>query len=336
MIKSLYRWPFDWIESWSTGCSDGIVVNSNFTKGVFKEAFPRLKNRIPGVIYPCVDTTPSKENLEGSGKRPLWKGKKFVLSINRFERKKDVGLAIIAFAKIAPELRKKSRLVVAGTLANSDIVPAANSPCFFTGGYDQRVAENVEYHKELIVLASSRDLKVATAKTVVTSLAIPDDIDVLFLLSVPSSFKTTLLSSASLLIYTPLHEHFGIVPLEAMLAGVPVLAANEGGPTETVVDGKVGWLRDVTKEEDWTSVIQSVLDGSTKPEVLAKMGEEGRERVKQLFSKDKMAASFEAEINRIQSITTRPIVIHRDVWMAGMIFVGSFVHVAVCYWLLFR
>jgi len=111
ILKSIYRWPFDWIESWSTGCSDGIVVNSNFTRGVFKEAFPRLSDRTPGVIYPCVDT----QAVSGeSAENPLWKGKKFVLSINRFERKKDVGLAIRAFAKISPECRTSSRLVVAG------------------------------------------------------------------------------------------------------------------------------------------------------------------------------------------------------------------------------
>jgi alpha-1,3/alpha-1,6-mannosyltransferase len=39
-LKALYRAPFDWLESWSTGCSDTIVVNSNFTKSVFGEAFP--------------------------------------------------------------------------------------------------------------------------------------------------------------------------------------------------------------------------------------------------------------------------------------------------------
>ena len=117
IIKSIYRWPFDWIESWSTGCSDGIVVNSKFTRSVFKEAFPRLSNRTPGVIYPCVDTQAGgRESLETLGQKPLWKGKKLVLSINRFERKKDIGLAIRAFAQVRLECRASSRLVVAGKI----------------------------------------------------------------------------------------------------------------------------------------------------------------------------------------------------------------------------
>lgn len=117
LLKRIYRWPFDWIESWSTGCSDGIVVNSNFTKSIFAEAFPRLKHRTPGVIYPCVDTESAGDGADHPGdNEPLWKGKKVLLSINRFERKKDVGLAVRAFARIGLSERADSRLVIAGEL----------------------------------------------------------------------------------------------------------------------------------------------------------------------------------------------------------------------------
>ena len=43
----------------------------------------------------------------------LGEGVVFV-SINRFERKKNVGLAIRAFAMLQPQVMKQSRLVVAG------------------------------------------------------------------------------------------------------------------------------------------------------------------------------------------------------------------------------
>ena len=39
-----------------------------------------------------------------------------------------------------------------------------------------------------------------------------------------------------------LGEHFGIVPIEAMYSELPVIAVNDGGPTETVVDGLTGFL----------------------------------------------------------------------------------------------
>ena len=201
------------------------------------------------------------------------------------------------------------------------------------GGYDQRVSENVVYHKELCALADSLQLKHATAKTVVSALAVPSDIDVLFLLSVPNSFKRSLLSSASLLIYTPRNEHFGIVPLEAMLAGVPVLAANEGGPTETVLDGETGWLRDVNKIGDWTAIIRSVVTGAVPSDVQYRMGQEGKSWVREVFSKSKMASRFEVEINDIMKVN-RPPVITQGLWLLGLVVVGSFA--GLCYPLLVR
>jgi glycosyltransferase involved in cell wall biosynthesis len=44
------------------------------------------------------------------------------------------------------------------------------------------------------------------------------------------------------LLFTPENEDWGIVPLEAMSCGTPVLAVDAGGPRESVVDGVSGWL----------------------------------------------------------------------------------------------
>lgn len=44
------------------------------------------------------------------------------------------------------------------------------------------------------------------------------------------------------MLYTPTEEHFGIVPCEAMIQGVPVIAINNGGPLETVEHEKTGFL----------------------------------------------------------------------------------------------
>ena len=44
------------------------------------------------------------------------------------------------------------------------------------------------------------------------------------------------------LVYPPANEDWGIVPLEAMAAGLPVLAVDGGGPRESVLPGRTGWL----------------------------------------------------------------------------------------------
>ena len=44
------------------------------------------------------------------------------------------------------------------------------------------------------------------------------------------------------LVYPSLNEDWGLVPLEAMAYGKPVLAVNRGGPTESIVAGETGFL----------------------------------------------------------------------------------------------
>jgi len=53
---------------------------------------------------------------------------------------------------------------------------------------------------------------------------------------------TQLYLSAAALLFTARNEDWGMVPLEAMAAGCPVIAVDAGGPRESVVDGVTGWL----------------------------------------------------------------------------------------------
>ena len=112
--KRVWRIGFDWLEGWGIRGADRVIVNSGFTKGVVEDIWQGLGGeRGLGTVYPCVNTK-GNENVEEDSK-PLWKDKKVLLSINRFERKKDVGLAIKAFAGLEPKDREGARLVIAGS-----------------------------------------------------------------------------------------------------------------------------------------------------------------------------------------------------------------------------
>jgi alpha-1,3/alpha-1,6-mannosyltransferase len=113
LLKRAYRVPFDAIEEWSMSFADSIAVNSGFTKGVSGRTWPELARRRDfQVVYPCVDI---KEKVLEGDKVSAWNNKKTLLSINRFEKKKDVGLAIKAYAGLGKDKRAGVRLVLAGS-----------------------------------------------------------------------------------------------------------------------------------------------------------------------------------------------------------------------------
>ena len=118
LLKTCYRYPFDMFEGWAMSGSDKVVVNSKFTRGVATEVFGDGLGDVK-VVYPCVDTEIKKEvskdvSINGGGK--LWDGLKVVLSINRFERTKDIALAIRAYYGLGADSRKGTRLVIAGEI----------------------------------------------------------------------------------------------------------------------------------------------------------------------------------------------------------------------------
>ncbi|WP_131195239.1 glycosyltransferase [Lichenihabitans psoromatis] len=60
---------------------------------------------------------------------------------------------------------------------------------------------------------------------------------------------------ADLVIVPSRYESFGLVAVEALSVGTPVLAAASGGLVEIVIDGVCGFLRPADAIEDWTDTI---------------------------------------------------------------------------------
>lgn len=254
VLKRIYRAPLNFLEEWTTGQADSLLVNSKFTRKVFKATFKRLSEKDPDVLYPSLNTDffdqSLKKNSDKDSLMDLPKSVDFLLlSLNRYERKKNLPLAIEALKELREKLSKQDfdrvHLIIAG-------------------GYDVRVEENVEHHNELEELVKSLEL---TGK--ITFLKSPSDAD-----------KLWLLRKVDVVIYTPENEHFGIVPLEAMYCGKPVIAANSGGPTETIIHDQTGFLCDPTAESFHKPLLKLLKD-KRGADI---MGEMGKKRVQQKFS----------------------------------------------------
>jgi phosphatidyl-myo-inositol dimannoside synthase len=94
-------------------------------------------------------------------------------------------------------------------------------------------------------------------------------------------------------------EGFGLVYLEAMAAGKPVVAARAGGTSEVVVDGMTGLLVDYGDVAALTNALVRLLSNRR---LRADMGDAGRTRVEDEFSFDR----YVARLSELLGQLTRP------------------------------
>lgn len=103
-----------------------------------------------------------------------------------------------------------------------------------------------------------------------------------------------LLRSADLVAALPWYEPFGMVPLEAMACGVPVVASAVGGHLDTVVDGVTGTLVPPRDPEAAAAAVRALLDD---PARRAAMGFAAGDRARARYSWARVAADT-AEVYR--------------------------------------
>jgi glycosyltransferase involved in cell wall biosynthesis len=215
-------------------------------------------------VIPCgVDTS----LFTPGPQRPARSGPQRLVVVGRLVTRKGVGNVIDALARLRREGRDVE-LVVAGGPAGSglDVDPEA-----------ERLRE----------LAGR--LGVAG--------------DVRFLGGVARADVPDLMRSADVVVTVPWYEPFGIVPLEAMACGRPVVGSAVGGLLDTIVPGTTGEL---VPPRDPLALAEALRDLLDDPDRRARYGRAGRERAVALYDWENVVARTEEVYQRcLQTRTHR-------------------------------
>jgi glycosyltransferase involved in cell wall biosynthesis len=97
-----------------------------------------------------------------------------------------------------------------------------------------------------------------------------------------------LLRSADAVVCVPWYEPFGIVPLEAMACGVPVVASAVGGLVDTVVDGVNGIHVPPRRPDEVASALRALL---ADPALRRRLGRAGAHRARSRYGWSRVARS---------------------------------------------
>ena len=175
--------------------------------------------------------------------------------VSRFSPNKRQDYAIEAFAEFKKRTKRKCELVIAGAVSRDK----------FYYDYYLRVVEMAKRVGDVKIIADPSDLAVRK-----------------------------LYSNCTAALYTPINEDYGLVPLEAMASGKPIITVNEGGPKETVTNGKTGYL--VNSPEEMATRMNSIFEDRNLAE---RIGRNGRATVIKNYSWAGFFKEFDKKLKKV-------------------------------------
>jgi glycosyltransferase involved in cell wall biosynthesis len=208
---------------------------------------------LPPTTYFCYLHTPPRYlyGYDESSLKKYWPVKVYALIVNHFLRQYDYhsSQTIDLFIFNSEEIRKRSLKFYRkdGVVLHPPITTSIASPIPYALSHTpyyltvSRLAPT-KHIDLLIKVANEKRLNLKIVGTgseekYLQSIAGPT---VEFLGSVSDEDLVKLYTRARAFLYASLNEDFGMVPVEAMAYGVPVIALASGGVKETVIDGKTG------------------------------------------------------------------------------------------------
>lgn len=109
--------------------------------------------------------------------------------------------------------------------------------------------------------------------------------------------------NAQFLVLSSDEEGLGIVLLEAMASGLPVISTSCGGPATVVADGQTGFLTPVGDANRLANAIRQLAEN---PELRRQMGRAGRSAVERRFSLEVTGKVFLDKYDQLLNSTTQP------------------------------
>lgn len=110
------------------------------------------------------------------------------------------------------------------------------------------------------------------------------------------SDRQTFFNMIDLFVLPSREEPFGIVLIEAMAAGVPVVATDTDGPSSIIHDGQTGLMVPRDNAQALAGALKNAL---TSESTMARMGQSGFADVKARFSRDAVAALLTSALDQV-------------------------------------
>lgn len=216
-MKLIYYKGLAYLYGFAGRNADLVLVNSSWTLDHIKS----LWNCEAYVIFPPCDTESFKS-----------------LTLDRFEGRSSSDLNIVSIAQFRPEKNHQLQIEAFDLFVNRTRDAQGSHLTLFGGCRDATDQKRVDYLKDLI-----------------HRLDLSSRVDIV----VNASFERLLegVQGADVAVHTMVDEHFGIVLLEFMAAGLITVAHNSGGPRMDIIDKKLnGFLcNDV---EEFADVLSSI------------------------------------------------------------------------------
>jgi glycosyltransferase involved in cell wall biosynthesis len=135
------------------------------------------------------------------------------------------------------------------------------------------------------------DARLSNIRGLIENLGITDMVELIGYVGEEELFEHY--RSAKAVVYIPVDEPFGLVPVEAMMCGTPVIVSNHGGPKEMVQDGKTGIHVDPFDPHRVADAIERLLKNE---KLVDEMGQNGYNLVRENFTIDHFVERFLDEI----------------------------------------